>query len=327
MRGQVLGLLLGGGLGHDRRPGVQRADEVARRRRARRPRSVSSRKISCSTSVAPRPPYSVGQLMPGVAGVEQPALPARCRRRAAPASRRVRLGGQRRQRPASQTAAPPGTPARRPWPAASRAGLRRPDHEVLPEHLADLVARQLVDRLEADRHLVRARGARGTAPRARVDVGGRRGVGGDDERPRAPRRAGRRARRPRRRRRPPASRRSTSSTSPGKTFSPPRLIMSDTRPSIHTKPSSSTRPMSPVRNQPSAVSRSPRSAAVGVARAQRRRPHQQLARLVGGRRHAVDARTTPSCGRPTDAELRRRRTPRESAAFHPTISPPISVWP
>ncbi|OBI91719.1 class I adenylate-forming enzyme family protein [Mycobacterium asiaticum] len=70
--------------------------------------------------------------------------------------------------------------------------------------------------------------------------------------------------------RTPSAPASTSSTAPGNTFSPPRLIMSETRPSSHRKPSSSNQPRSPVWNQPSSVSLSRkagstlRAAVVGV---------------------------------------------------------------
>ena len=74
-------------------------------------------------------------------------------------------------------------------------------------------------------------------------------------------------------------RRITSATSSGKTLRPPRLIMSDTRPSIQRKPSSSMRPRSPVWNQPSTRRPSMSSPARG-ALVDHRRAHQDLAQVV-----------------------------------------------
>ena len=193
--------------------------------------------------------------------------------------------------------------------------LRRPTQVASTlEDLADLVAGQRVDAPRSGRAPCTAPGARGTADERRL-VERRRPLasGTTNAHGTSPRRSSGR---------PTTAtsatsgdRRSTSSTSPGCTFIPPRLIMSDTRPSIHRKPSASTRPMSPVRNQPSALEPIGEVVAVGAARspgcAPRARPRRRLAAL-DRRRRSRGSRRRGAAARPR--RVASRRTPRVGRA-------------
>ena len=116
------------------------------------------------------------------------------------------------------------------------------------EHLARRVARQLVHEDDLARHLeAREVGLHVRRP-------GRRPSGRGPARRRRRRSAAGRTRRRRRRsprpRRPRGARRAASSTSRGKTFSPPEMIISSSRPATNSRPSSSRWPRSPVDMRP-----------------------------------------------------------------------------
>ena len=239
--------------------------------------------------------------------------------RAKAASACNRPGGASRRRRAAPT-------TRTLRPARVLMGGSQPLDELAGQDLADLVAGQRVDRLEAGRHLVRRQVL--AAQRVERAVGvRRRRRSRDDERPRhlAEPVVGRRRRR--RRRRPSGARRSTSSTSPGYTFSPPRLIMSR-HPALDPHEALVVDAADVAGAEP-AVGGEPvgEVAAVGVAAAQRRGRTHSSPGSSAGRAVVVDDRIdTPSWGRPDRPSLSSPCS-RESAAFQPTISPPISVWP